>query len=301
MSFDLNKLRTFYTVVRCGGLTKSQDLLGIKVSSISSQISLLEKEIGSTLLTSSKSGVRLTQTGEKLYSLLKSNLPNLERIQEIIGSNDKDLTGTLKISTWMGVGVYLISECIMDFMKKNPKLTVALLGDNSEIDFNAYEYDAAIREYIPNREDLIQTELVSYSHKLYASKGYIEKYGMPKKIGDLDQHKLISTSITPLGKFQLVDWHLTAGKEKGQHRQPYIVINSTAGVEKFIKEDLGIGTLAPFYDSVVTHGLVELFPEYEKPKLTFYFIYQKSMGDFEKIRSFEAYLVQKIHKQNIEF
>ena len=301
MTFDLNKLRTFYTVVKCGGLSRSEDILGIKVSSISAQLSSLEKEVGAVLLTRNKSGIKLTQSGCKLFSLLKTSLPNIDRIHETIGSNDKDLEGNLTISTWMGIGIYLITECIMGFMKKNPKLVINVIGDNAEIDFNTYEYDAAIREFIPNRDDLVQKELISYSHKLYASQKYLDQHGTPKTPKDLDNHRLISTSLKPDGKYKMVDWHLLAGMPKGTFRAPHLVINSTAGVEKMLKEDLGIGTIAPFYDSVVNNELVEILLDYEKPKLTFYYIYPKSMDDFPKIKLFGDSLLQEIQDKNISF
>ena len=156
------------------------------------------------------------------------------------------------------------------------------------------KYDAAIRELISNRDDLIQKELISYSHRLYASREYLDRNGTPKTRKDLDEHRLISTSLKPDAKYKLVDWHLLAGMSKGTYRTPHLVINSTAGVEKMLKEGLGLGTVAPFYDSIVNNELIEILADYEKPRLTFYYIYRKSMEGFSKIVIFGENLLKEI-------
>ena len=62
----LDKYQTLMTVVDTGSLTQAASQLGCTQSAVSHCLDALEKELGFSVLTRSRAGVRLTNEGERL-------------------------------------------------------------------------------------------------------------------------------------------------------------------------------------------------------------------------------------------
>ena len=79
MSINYDYYRTFYFVAKYGNLTIAARQMGASQPNITRVIKLLEAQIGNTLFTRSKTGMRLTPEGQKLYSRIR---PAVERIAD---------------------------------------------------------------------------------------------------------------------------------------------------------------------------------------------------------------------------
>ncbi|WP_169543890.1 LysR family transcriptional regulator [Sneathiella aquimaris] len=78
-TIDLQLLRTFRTVATSGSMTKTSGLLNLTQGAVSQQVRKLEEQLGCRLLFRSKTGMTLTQEGEKLFS----------RSQTLLNLNDQ--------------------------------------------------------------------------------------------------------------------------------------------------------------------------------------------------------------------
>ena len=56
------------------------------------------------------------------------------------------------------------------------------------------EADVAIRLKEPSQAELIRRRILDVHIRLYASRGYVEKHGLPTTIEELSAHRLISQS-----------------------------------------------------------------------------------------------------------
>jgi DNA-binding transcriptional LysR family regulator len=68
----LGSLRAFHEVVRAGSIRKAGDTMGISASSISRQVAVLERQMGTRLFERSASGVVLTHAGELVAAFARS-------------------------------------------------------------------------------------------------------------------------------------------------------------------------------------------------------------------------------------
>ena len=64
--FDVRRLAVLQEVIRCGSLSAAAASLNYTTSAVSQQISALERDVGSTLLVRSPTGVRPTAAGTRL-------------------------------------------------------------------------------------------------------------------------------------------------------------------------------------------------------------------------------------------
>jgi DNA-binding transcriptional LysR family regulator len=62
---DLDLYRVFYTVAKCGSLTKASEELYISQPGVSQAIKHLEKQLGGKLFTRTHRGMELTEGGGK--------------------------------------------------------------------------------------------------------------------------------------------------------------------------------------------------------------------------------------------
>ncbi len=94
---DLKLIRVFLAVVDARGITAAEASLGVRQSTISTQLSALEARVGFTLCERGRGGFRLTSKGERFAAtargLLTATSDFVARVREI----DRKLVGTLSI------------------------------------------------------------------------------------------------------------------------------------------------------------------------------------------------------------
>lgn len=76
---DFRKIEAFLTVAKTGKYTEAADKLFISQSSLSKQMSQMEKELGIKLFKKTRNGVELTQAGQDFYSYAHRALPEYQR------------------------------------------------------------------------------------------------------------------------------------------------------------------------------------------------------------------------------
>lgn len=76
---DFRKIEAFLTVAKTGKYTEAADKLFISQSSLSKQMSQMEKELGVKLFKKTRNGVELTQAGLDFYSYAHKALPEYQR------------------------------------------------------------------------------------------------------------------------------------------------------------------------------------------------------------------------------
>jgi DNA-binding transcriptional LysR family regulator len=94
---DLRLLRVFKAVVDAGGFSNAQAVLDLNPSTISSQMSTLEADLGYTLCQRGRSGFRLTERGAELYRHVVELFRSLQEFQAQADELRGGLTGHLRI------------------------------------------------------------------------------------------------------------------------------------------------------------------------------------------------------------
>ena len=75
----------FCKIIECGSFTRAAEALGYTQAAVSQMIRSLEKEHALTLLIRTRSGVRLTCEGEKLYPLIRKYVSVHRELTECVG------------------------------------------------------------------------------------------------------------------------------------------------------------------------------------------------------------------------
>lgn len=132
---SLSKYRTLMTVVELGSLTKAADIIGCTQSAVSHSIDSLEKELGFSIVLRNRSGVRLTNEGERLMPAVRNLLNSAEQLSQTASSIRGLDSGTVRIGTFTSVGVHWLPGVLKEFQRDYPKVDFKLLnGDYHDVE-----------------------------------------------------------------------------------------------------------------------------------------------------------------------
>lgn len=126
---DINQLKTFCTVIECGGFSKASELLFCSQPAISKQIKSLEKSLGFSLFDRDKKKVTLNSNGEIAYKYSKKILYEvLEMNNELLEANTY-LPSVISFGATNFIGVHVITPYISEFKKTYPEASVSFTID----------------------------------------------------------------------------------------------------------------------------------------------------------------------------
>ncbi|HXC30819.1 MAG TPA: LysR family transcriptional regulator [Stellaceae bacterium] len=290
---DWDKLRVFHAVAEAGSFTHAGESLNLSQSAVSRQISALEESLSVPLFHRHARGLILTEQGELLFRTAREVFAKLAMAEGLISESKDRPKGPLKITTTVAFGSIWLTPRIREFLDLYPEIQVSLVVDDSELDLSMREADVAIRMSPPRQPDLIQRHLVSVQVHIYATNDYIQKYGMPQRPEDLEEHRIIVYGEDARPPVPGVNWLLEVGVKSGQDRRPILTVNNTYGMLRAIMSGLGVAALPDFVANEHS-GLVRILPEVSGPPNEAYFVYPEELRTSKRISVFRDFLLRKV-------
>jgi DNA-binding transcriptional LysR family regulator len=289
---DFDKLRIFYHVAKEGSVKRAAQNLEKNPTSIWKHIMDLEHYFKAKLfLRRKKIGLELTELGEKLFRDVNNLIPNLERACTIYAQEEKIKDDLFIITTNGVVSIWLI-EKLKPFLEHKKNIKIRISTTNSEVDFLNSKADIGILAKFNYSEGLTQQKLMTYHSKLFASQEYLDKYGIPKSISDLQNHKLISFYPELPGYRGNADWHLQENMPPHTLRESWLSVNSAICQLEAARQGLGILAIAQEFPQLKDAGLVEVLPNEIGPTFDVHFITRAA--DFQSGLIRECYEFLKI-------
>jgi DNA-binding transcriptional LysR family regulator len=288
---DWDKLRVFHAAAAAGSFTHAGEALGLSQSAVSRQVSALEQDLQIPLFHRHARGLILTEQGELLFRTTQDVVGRLEQARTMLTDSRERPHGDLRVSSTVGIGTGWLAPRISEFVDRYPDIKVQLILSDDELDLSMREADVAIRLRQPVQQDLIQRKLFNVHFHTYASQEYIDRFGLPLRVEDLDQHRIVSFG-GPIPNFlQSLNWLATLGRTGRDHRPSVLVINSLLGLRRAIETGVGIGVLPDYLGG--NTPLVQVMPEIEMPVLEAYFAYPEELKSVARVQVFRDFLVAK--------
>lgn len=294
MPMDWDKLRIFHAVAEAGSFTHAGDSLHLSQSAISRQISSLEDSLSCRLFHRHARGLLLTEQGELLYRTVHEVYAKLTMAEAQLNDAQDRPQGPLKITTAVGLGSLWLTPRIREFIDLYPDIEVTLITSDEELDVSMREADCAIRLTRPTQPDLIQRRLTRVNTHVFASSDYLQQHGMPDRVADLDNHKLVVYSEESVLPAPNLNWLLNAAREAtGSEPQKILTLNNLYGMVRSVEAGIGIAGLPDFL-ARESRSLVRILPELEGPGYDAYFVYPEELRASQRIGVFRDFLVAKV-------
>jgi DNA-binding transcriptional LysR family regulator len=289
---DWDKLRVFHAVAEAGSFTHAGDTLNLSQSAVSRQISALEEALQVPLFHRHARGLILTEQGEALNRTVREVFAKLAMTEALLTESKEKPAGRLKVTTTVGFGASWLTPRLDEFLEAYPDVSVTLLLDDTDLDLAMREADVAIRMHPPKQPDLVQRHLMTMHWVVCASPAYLKRFGVPQRVEDLDQHRLIL-----FGEYHMpvpdINWLAEIGRRAGSPRRAVLEVNSTHAMLLAIGNGMGIGAL-PDFMAPENEDLVPLLVDVKAPTVDVYFVYPEELRNSKRIAVFRDFLLTRL-------
>ena len=125
---NIELYRVFYTVAKCGSLTKAADELFISQPAVSQAIKQLESQLGTSLFNRTHRGMELSVQGGKLiYKQVEEALALLDAAENKLIELKTTAAGTIRIGATDSIFSNILADKIVAFNEKYPAVRFELI------------------------------------------------------------------------------------------------------------------------------------------------------------------------------
>ena len=291
---DWDKLKIFHNVALDLNISEAAHKMNISHSSISRQISSLERELKVSLFKRHARGLTLTEQGKILFKTAHDIFGKIALTEAQLTDSKEKPTGPLTIAATVAFGTTWLAPRIEKFATAYPDIDISIVIENKYTDLSQGEADVALRLREPTQMDLIRFPLYEFQFKIYSSPEYIEKYGIPKDVSELSKHKIVAFghNVEP----SIPDVNCILDLIPKNKRVKALYISNMYGVMRAIGGGAGIGAL-PEYMKSSKNNLVPILPKAKTPNAVIYFTYPSELKGSKKIAALRDFLVREANKE----
>ena len=236
---DWNDLRYFIAVAREGSTLAAARALLTSQTTVARRIAALEAALGIPLFEKRQAGYALTPAGEELLGKAQRVEASADAFAEAASAHNRDLTGTVRITSEEIYALSLISPLLRDLHEAHPEVMVELDTSSALRDLGAGEADIALRSSSHEQPSgLVGRPLCIDDWTLYCSRDYAERHGRPTSVRELKRHAIVGGGGAKL-------WHHFQAwlKDLGLEDRVAMHHASSTGLLTAIRSGFGVSVL----------------------------------------------------------
>lgn len=298
----IDSLQTFVAVVRSRNFTNAADALGVTPSAVSKQISGLEERLGVRLLNRTTRSVSPTEAGQLFYQHCENILESITEAEKLVTDFDVTPRGRLRITAMSNFGRRELARIFGDFSERYPDISFELHISDRPVDIVKEGYDFALR--IGSLEDsrLIAKPVAEQKIAVCASPGYLEQWGKPANLEDLQQHRIL---VVANAEYARINWLRQFEKDHGfslSTIERKLTVNDIDLVYEACLAGMGITALPTYIaEKHLQNGeLVSLFDEVEIPVRTIKVVFPQNRYLANKSRAFLDFITAYFDAQQAD-
>jgi len=281
-------ITAFVSVVESGSVSEAARRLRLSKSVVSERLAELERSLGGMLLHRTTRKLTLTEDGTAFLERAARIVREIEDATAEMAERRGTLSGPLRIAAPVTFGRMHLGPALYPFLAKHPEIQLVLDIDDRRVDVSSEGYDAIVRNGPIVDSRLVVWKLSRSRRLLVASPDYLERYGTPKTLNDLDGHKGIFYTNRGVSdwRFQTPDGAIVvrASQVLGMNNGDMIRDAAVAG--------LGIALLPAFIAGpAVSEGLLSEIDVGYKPEAEFiYMAHPEGRNPSAKLRAVADHL-----------
>ena len=250
---NLELYKVFYTVAKCGSLTRAAEELYISQPAVSQSIKQLETQLGVSLFNRTHRGMELSaQGGKVIFDKVEEALGLFQEAQVMLSQINSSATGTIRIGASDTIFEHVLSDKIVEFREKYPAVKIELLSGYSPQTLEALK-NGEIDVAFVNLPMQVDEALSLYGNFSRLTDVFIvgEKYAQLA-----DEHAETPIALTELTKYPLITLSKDTVATKslngflsslGVNLSSSIEIGSFELMKRLVAKGMGIGVLPREY------------------------------------------------------
>ncbi|HEX7875518.1 MAG TPA: LysR family transcriptional regulator [Sphingobium sp.] len=277
----------FARAVDAGSLSAAGRMLKISPAMMSKRIARLEARLGVRLVHRTTRRLALTEAGAGLHRDIVAILDAIQQAEDRVTNRHRTAAGPLRVSAPTSFGRLHVAPHIDHFLKAHPQVELELNLSDAYVDLLTERVDVAIRITSEAPASLEAHYLAANRRILCASPAYLAEHGVPRRISDLSDHRLLAAN----GQ---LPWRLINGRaRKLVDGHSHVRTNSSEIVRELALSGVGIA-LRSLWDvgEMLAEGrLVQLLDGWEGPgDLAVYAVHPRAGGRPAAVDAFVAFL-----------
>ena len=265
----IEELKILIAVAESGSFAGAADKLNVAPSAISRGIKNLERQLNTTLFNRTTRKNLITSEGLWLLERARETITNIGEIRSHFTDESVEPEGRLTIDAATPFALHFIAPMISTFTQRYPKIEIVLESNEAVTDLIAQKVDIAIRVG-PLKDSTLKAKKIGDSHRgLYASPAYVDQYGYPSSVDELNEHKCLgftepaSLNIWPIKSKggQLYEAMPCMLSNSGETlKQLAILGNGIICVSKFtVQKELRSGELVPILTRQIEQKSIPIY------------------------------------------
>lgn len=186
------ELRIFLGVAKSKSINQAAKHLGVSKAKVSRQVQRLQDKLGAQLVTNTRSGTFLTAAGHELANLLVEFDTRLRHTADDLRGTASAVKGVVRVSITDGLGLLVLAPALPAFQARHPHLQVQIKTPTNMRRLRENQTDIMVGFAPETASDLTQVPLGTVHLIPFASRGYIERFGMPERHSIAD-HAFVNT------------------------------------------------------------------------------------------------------------
>lgn len=229
----------FARVAEMESFTRAARSLGLPLATVSAAVRELEDLVGSRLLQRTTRRVRMTVDGRMFYERSRDLLSDAEELETMFQEASATVAGRIRVDMPSRTARLQVLPLLGAFLEAFPAIFVELGSTDRAVDLVREGYDCVIRVGEVANQELVVRRLGVLELGNFASPSYIERYGTPRKLADLDKHFLVH--FTPSLGQRVDGWEYEeAGVWKERPMAGRIAVNNAESYTAACLAGLGI-------------------------------------------------------------
>lgn len=180
--------RIAYQVAKSGTLSKAGKILQMNHATVLRHVNRLEESLDTKLFIRNQRGYQLTDAGELVVKELPEIQKSFSRLENLMASAEKNISGNLRITTLSDFSP-LLNPALKAFRQSYPNLRIQIIATDDVVPLSTGAAHVSMRVGAqPNEPDLIVRKLNAPDIFYYAADSYVQEHGLPKDESEFNQH-----------------------------------------------------------------------------------------------------------------
>jgi DNA-binding transcriptional LysR family regulator len=189
---DWDDLRFFLAVARTGSLSAAARDLHCTQSTVGRRLSSLEARLGVRLLNRTPHGYVLAPAGEVALRHAERIAAEAAAVERAVGGRDAQLAGNVTVACIESVASNILAPCFAALHRDYPEVVIELVPAARHLSLPGREADISIHQRRPEQQEVVVRRIGGITFGLYASPGYLERFGAPVFADGCAGHRVIA-------------------------------------------------------------------------------------------------------------
>ena len=298
---QIDQMRVFLRVAELSSFTAAAASLGLPKASVSTSIAQLEADLGARLLHRTTRKVSLTQDGNMFFERAQDLVADLDELTGLFQHEGAALRGRLRVDMPVGAAQEVIIPRLPQLLAEHPLLEIELSSTDRFVDVVREGFDCVLRVGAKPDSSLIARTLGHYPLINCASREYVDRFGSPRSLADLSEHRLVHYASTwghPAEGFEYVD----RGESRSVAIRGAITVNNSAAYLAACLAGLGIIQVPMMgVRQLLDSGeLVEVMPKHRAAPMPVALLYPNRRHLPRRVRVFMDWVAELLRPHLIE-